>query len=319
MKNRWIIAGFCLILSGAALLRVGLPAIKDFLIKSPIADVYIYMRDGKSFDPDHVITKLDNGMSIIVNKHDRYVCRFVRLTGHWDSNETRVLTQIIKRGFTIVEVGANFGAHTLKMAELVGKEGKIYAFEANPKVSKYLKESVALNKLESIVDVFEKAAGDAPGKAFLDFGLNNIGAGHIVTSPLDTSVGTEIVRLDDILPTQRIDLLKMDAEGYELKILQGAKNLIDRNLDHIIIMMEYIPSLLERQGSSAKELLGFLKEKGFCFWKIGRKHNNESSLIPISSEELLKMQPLKPEDVVAEDIVASKCDILLRKAAPSKK
>lgn len=305
MKKRWIVVILCMAVLGAVSIQLGLSQIKDFLMRTPVADLYIhFIRDGKDFDSDHVITHLNNGMPIIVNKHDRCVCWFVRLTGHWDSNETRVLDKIIQKGFNVIEVGANFGVLTLRMAELVGEKGKIFAFEANPHVSKYLKESVAFNQLGGVITVFEKAAGDTPGKAFLDFGIANIGGGHIASNASNESIATEIVRLDDAVQESHIDLLKIDAEGFELKILQGATNIIDRNVGHIILMLEFVPSLLKNQGTDPQALLQFLKDRGFSIWRIGKKNLNEPALVLISIEELLKVNDA--------DIVASRRDLSVR-------
>jgi FkbM family methyltransferase len=302
MKKSWLFLFVGVVGIAVITLRIGLSGIKDFFIRSTLADLYVkYVRDGDNFDADHVITHLDNGMRIIVNKHDRCVCWFTRLTGHLDSNETRVLEKIIQKDFRIIEVGANFGVHTLRMAELVGKNGKVYAFEANPSVSKYLKASVGLNQLDGVITVFEKAAGNKPGEAFLDFGIANIGGGHIVSDGSTQSVRTEIVRLDDAIEQDHVDLLKIDAEGYELKIIQGAKDIIDRNVDHIILMLEFVPSHLKRQGTSPKELLQFLKDKGFSLWRVGKKNLNEPILVSTSMEELLNMSET--------DIVASRRDL----------
>ncbi len=269
--------------------------IKDWLIRSPIAEIYVkYVRDGKKFDNDHVQTQLDNGMPIIVNIHDRCVCWFVRLMGYWDRNETSVLKNIIKDGFNIIEVGANFGVHTLRMAKLVGEKGTVQAFEANPMVSKYLKESVKLNNLANIIKVFEKAAGNERKQVFLDYDVKNIGGGCIVSSPSSFALKTEVVRLDDVIK-QQIDLLKIDAEGYELKILQGAQQLINAN-ENIIIMLEFVPSHLEKQGDSAIKLLTFLRNNGFSIWKVGKVNQGEKMLVPISVKELLK---LRNADIVA--------------------
>jgi FkbM family methyltransferase len=304
MKNKRI-AFFVLIgVLGVVFFKVlDTSTLKELFIQSRLADLYInYVRDEKPFDSDHVITHLENGMPIIVNKYDRCVCWFVRLLGRWDSNEKRVLEKIIHKGLNIVEVGANFGVYTLQMADLVGKSGKVYAFEANPMVSKYLKESIKLNNLQDIIVMFEKAAGDIPGEAFLEFGVENIGGGHLVSSASSSSIKTHIVRLDDVVNEEHIDLLKIDAEGCEFKILQGAKELIKRNADHIILMMEFIPSHLKNQKSDPEALLQFLKEQGFFLWRVGKKRLHEDILVPVSYDALAKLSDA--------DIVASKKPLL---------
>lgn len=301
MKNhlRLILLIICIGIVGFGVIKISLPSIKDRFIRSIIAKIYVqYIRDGKNFDANHVITHLNNGMPIIVNKNDKCVCWFIRLTGHWDSNETKVLEKIIQKKFNIIEVGANFGVHTLRMAELIGKQGKIYAFEANPKVSKYLKESIKLNNLDKTVILFEKAAGNVPGTSFLEYGIQNIGGGHIVTSESPSTVTTEIVRLDDVVEEKHIDLLKIDAEGYEFNILQGAKELITRNIDHIILMMEFVPTHLKNQKTDPEMIIRFLKSNKFSLWRVGKKKLNEPLLVPISYDEL--------KNLTEADIVASR-------------
>lgn len=298
MKKIIIFVSFVLIFLGvSAYMNMG--EIKDAFIRSPFARLYVeHLRDGKSVDADHLVTYLDNGMPIVVNKHDQCVCWFVRLTGHWDSNETKVLKKIIKKDFKIIEVGANFGVHTLTMADLVGNEGKIHAFEANPHVSKYLKTSIEMNNLSKVITLHEKAAGDKAGEVHLQFGLENIGGGHLVKSDAEHSVATKMVRLDDELGIQNIDMLKIDAEGCEGKILAGAKNLLDKNASSIILMMEWDQNLLKAQNTSPEDVISILKSYGFKVWKVGKKRNNEPLLVPISCDELGKL--------LVGDIIASR-------------
>jgi FkbM family methyltransferase len=278
---------------GAGLVYKNLYNVKDFIVaevkESFLTEAYIhYLRDGPSVDSDHVISTLDNGMKIVVNKYDKCVCWFIRLTGHWDSNETAAIRYLVKPGFSIIEVGANFGVHTLTMAGLVGPEGHVDAFEANPQVSRYLKQSVALNTLESKITVHEKAAGDSTGTAHLVFGIQNIGGGHLVSDPSENTVKTSIVRLDDLFTYgHTVDVLKIDAEGSEAKIIQGALRLIQAN-PKIIIMMEWFKSALIEQGSSPEGLLELLKKEQFKAWKIGKRQGDRPTFIPMSFDEILE-------------------------------
>ncbi|CAO5675731.1 MAG: hypothetical protein HEEMFOPI_00923 [Holosporales bacterium] len=255
--------------------------------------------DLKSFDDDHVVTKLDNGMPIVVNKHDQCVCFSVREKGLWDKNETNVIKKIIKKDFKIIEVGANFGVHTLRIAELVGKQGKIYAFEANSTVSKYLKESIKMNSLDNVV-LYEKAAGDESGESYLTFDIKNIGGGYLTPHGNSAAVRTQIVRLDDVIKESHIDVLKIDAEGYEYKIFKGAKNIIDKNVNHIILMIEWVQRHLKNQNTDPKDVIDFFKSYNFKLWKIGSK-KGEPLLVPISYDELLKLE--------VGDVLASKLEL----------
>jgi FkbM family methyltransferase len=267
-------------------MMTNISAVKDYFIRSAFADIYIkYFRDGKDIDADHLISSLDDGTPIVVNKHDRCVCWFVRLVGHWDSNETRVLEKLVKKNFNIIEVGANFGVHTLRMAKMVGPQGKVYAFEANPAVSKYLKMSIGMNQLGSVISVYEKVAGDIKGETYLTFGELNIGGGHLVSSPDSQSVKIQIVQLDDEIGRQKIDLLKIDAEGCEGKIIAGAKRLIEDNPD-IILMIKWIHQHLQNQGTDPNALADIFKRNGFKVWRVGKKSAGEPLLVPISCDDL---------------------------------
>ena len=265
--------------------------IKDLLMRSYLADIYVEkFRDGHLIDDDHLLTKLDNGMSIIVNKHDRCVCWFVRLTGHWDSNETKVLNSIVKKDFKIVEVGSNFGVHTLRMAELVGKKGRVYAFEANPNVSKYLKQSVELNQLKDRVKVFEMAASNKAYDGFMVYGLPNIGEGYILPDTQESRslckkrfcTPIHVKTLDEVIPhDEYIDLLKIDAEGAEFWILEGAISILQQ--PHLILMMEHVPAHLKRNKIELTQLINLLKRNGFIYiWAVGKG----GTLDPITYDDL---------------------------------
>lgn len=276
--------------------------IKDIILATDIPEFYCeHFRDLGEFDKDHVITKLDNNMKIIVNKHDRCVCRVLRVTGKWDESELSVVRKIVKPGFNVIEVGANFGCYTLVMADMVGKEGKIYAFEANSKVFKYLEESVKLNKLENIINVYNNAASDKSYNGMMVYGISNIGAGYIINESdpeklkkicenNSSCVPIKSITLDSLFFGKKIDLLKIDAEGFEPFIINGSDKIIKDN-NNIILMMEWISSHMKRNIKSIESFLNKLKSYGFFFFVV-----KNGKLQEISDAELLSDAPL---DIVA--------------------
>lgn len=306
MKFKKSIFLIVIIISVGFLSYKNMTFIKDTFIRSPLAKAYIYFRDGKKVDQDHVITTLDDGTPIIVNIHDRCVCWFTRLMGYWDNIETKALGRIIKPNFTIIEVGSNFGVHTLRMAKLVGENGKIFAFEANPNVSKYLKETIKMNNLQNRVHVYANAVADVAYEGFMVYGLKNIGGGHIIHDNEEAAQICKIsectpiktVVLDHLFPDEKIDMLKIDAEGAEPWIIKGAKNLIKRN-PNIILMMEWAPDQWERNHLSQHEFINILIENGFKFWGLSR----DNILEPLTVQQI--------SQVVTRDIVASRQEVLL--------
>lgn len=277
ISKKIIISGISL----ALVLTIGLyniRALKDSFITSPLAEIYVkYLRDGVDIDADHLVAKMHNGMSIIVNKYDRCVCWFIRIVGYWDSSETKALGNIIKKDFNVVEVGSNFGVHTLYMADLVGEHGKVYAFEANPNVSKYLKQSVSLNKLEDRVQVFEMAASNQNYDGFMVYGVKNIGGGYILADTAETRdqcktencTPIQVKILDEVLKDKKIDVLKMDAEGSEFWVLEGAKTLLAN--PKLTLIMEWNTSHLRRNGVDVNNFIQLLQNEKFHVWSIGRK------------------------------------------------
>ncbi len=268
-----------------------LTQVKDFIISSSLARLYVEkFRDGELIDDDHLITHLENNMPIIVNRHDNCVCWFIRLLGRWDSNEKAAIQQLLKPGFIVIEVGANFGVNTLEMASIVGREGHVYSFEANPLVSKYLKKSISMNNLDSHVTIFEKAAGNITKDTFLTFGLQNIGGGHLVNTSHGHAIKTKMVRLDDIFGSQtNINLLKIDAEGSEQMIIEGAQNIISSN-PQLIIMMEWSKEGLIRQGSNPRDLIKTLQSNHFKAWKISKRVGSKPTFISTTYEELNQIE-----------------------------
>lgn len=274
--------------------------IKDLILATSLPEIYChYFRDVKDFDADHVVSKLENGMQIIINKHDRCVCRFIRVTGHWDVNELKVVNKIVSPGFKVIEVGGNFGCYTLTMAGLVGATGKVHSFEANPRVSKYLEESVKLNNLQNIITIHPKAASNKHYNGMMVYGLANIGGGYILDNTeaakkiCETAdcVPIEVVTLDSVFANEKIDLLKIDAEGAEPWIIEGADTVLKNN-PNIILMMEWVASHMQRNDLDIKKFVSKLKEYGFKFWAI----RSGGVLQKITEDDLYKGEPM---DIIA--------------------
>jgi FkbM family methyltransferase len=264
--------------------------LKTFIASGPIGTAYVkYWRDGKDFDADHLITTLDNGMKIIVNKHDNAVCLSIRTTGHWDHAEKKVIDKLIKPGFNVVEVGANFGALTLQMAGLVGEHGNIYAFEANPNVSKYLKQSVSMNHLDDRIHVFEMAASNKDYAGFMVYGEANIGGGFILPDSHTAQeqckhmhcVPIKVKTLDEVMAQKKVDVLKIDAEGAEYWILEGATKLLANH--NIMLILEWSNDMSIRNHIDPKAFIDLLQKNNFFVAVI----TNDGKLQEISYADLL--------------------------------
>lgn len=174
-----------------------------------------------------------------------------------------------------VDVGANVGWHTLLMARLVGPRGRVLAVEPNPSVREHLLRNVALNRLAQ-VEVMDCALADAPG--MLNFVAPDAGdpasaSGHVVLqdNAKSGSICVEAGTLDIIAAQKqldRIDLLKIDAEGFEWPVLQGAEKTIARFRPSIIF--EFDQAYAVRGGESAALFAEFFERHGYRLFAVGR-------------------------------------------------
>jgi FkbM family methyltransferase len=153
-------------------------SVQRFIYHLPI--YFKYVRKEKKVDDHHVETTLFNGYKIIVNSDDGCVCRRVRGFGIWEPHEVKVLKDILKTGMRVVEIGANYGTHTLYISELVGPTGQVIAFECNPFVSSKLKKSLEINNIANCI-LKEIAVSDHAYDTFIVYNLDNIGAGYILS------------------------------------------------------------------------------------------------------------------------------------------
>jgi FkbM family methyltransferase len=163
----------------------------------------------------------------LVNKHDAYIGRSLMVYGDFSHKEWLVLAQMVRPGAQVAEIGANIGAHTVPIAQAVGRAGHVYAVEAQPEIHRLLCANLALNALSNVT-TFNLGCGAAEGQASLprlnygradNFGgvsLREPGAGHPV----------RVAALDALIDPPRLDLIKIDVEGMEREVLEGASGLI---------------------------------------------------------------------------------------------
>jgi FkbM family methyltransferase len=152
-----------------------------------------------------------------------------------------VLRKHLRAGMTFYDIGANIGFFSLLAARIVGKEGRVVAFEADPEVAVRLREHVARNAF-SWITVEEKAVWSEPRIVFFartDLATSpDRGLGHIVSSGAGDAIQVSAVSLDDYVPTQATpDFLKCDVEGAEVEVFRGAERLLKEKRPGIICEM----------------------------------------------------------------------------------
>jgi FkbM family methyltransferase len=140
------------------------------------------------------------------------------LLGTYEPEQTRLFLEHVRRGHTVLDVGAHVGYYTVLSGVLVGPGGAVWAFEPNPANARFLREHARINALRH-VHVEQSAASDAEGKARFGFGSGS-GTGHLAA---EGAIEVRTLRLDDFCRGHGIrpDAVKIDVEGAEAAVLEG--------------------------------------------------------------------------------------------------
>jgi len=169
---------------------------------------------------------------------DNGVERSIYFTGTYEKGTLYIIKNILNKGDTFVDVGANIGLISVFASKVVGSSGKVIAFEPNPNTLKLLKKNIELNKCTNII-TSDHAIGNANKRAKIyDRWDSNRGSATLIKPETSTdSYDIKISTLSDALSdNQKIDLIKLDIEGYELEALKGAENIFNRDTPPALII-----------------------------------------------------------------------------------
>jgi FkbM family methyltransferase len=165
---------------------------------------------------------------LLYNFHDTYVGRSLDLYGEWSEGELELLGQVLRPGMVVVEVGANIGAHTVFLAQAVGPAGQVWAMEPQRILYQTLCANLALNSITN-VHALNTAAAAAPGELIVPQ-MDYHQEGNFGGLDLGRHVSGERVPAATIdgMAFAQCGLLKIDVEGMEQAVLEGAQALIAR-------------------------------------------------------------------------------------------
>jgi len=203
--------------------------------------------------------------------------------------ETEILRKEIKSGDVVLDLGANIGFYTLIAAKLVGKKGRVFAFEPEPDNFARLEMNVRLNSYENVVLV-QKAVSSRTGKCTL-YLSDRDRATHRIYDISDGRrfIEVESTRLDDYFHNQRVDFIKMDIEGAEWAALQGMSLLLEKN-KRVKILTEFLPSGLKGFGIDPQGYLQCLIKRGFKLYNINERE--ETMQLSTIDKIMCSMNPL---------------------------
>jgi FkbM family methyltransferase len=236
------------------------------------------------------------GMLIAVQPSFRSIVTAVLLAeADWFEQELEYWRNQIQPGMVVIDVGANVGIYALSAAQRVGKAGRVIAVEPFSGSVDYLLATCRLNQLTQ-VKIIQGAASNQDGEIYLS--LSNSSELNQVVQDIDQSTGRPFERvpcftLDGCCESEalnRVDFLKIDAEGHELEVLKGSEKLLQR----------FSPTILYENiaGSEGSNLVvaEYLQQKGY---QLFRYQPYLQQLIPVETaiefEGSLNLIAIRPE------------------------
>ncbi len=177
-----------------------------------------------------------------------------------DKSKIVLLKDIVKPGMHVLDIGANIGYYTILLSELVGENGKVYAFEPDETNFKHLSENT---KNLKNVSLFKKAVGNKTETIKLYYS-DELNVDHQTYDSGEGRKCMEIdaIAIDDIFKKEQFNFIKLDIQGFDYYALQGMTNTLDRS-QQVSIFGEFWPYALEKAGSNYKAYLTLLEQCNF--------------------------------------------------------
>jgi FkbM family methyltransferase len=210
-------------------------------------------------DANNFVIKTIHGFKIYLDKKDPGISRtlikpkFFR-KWHREPEFMDIIEKEVTKGMVAFDLGANIGYVTLCLANLIGKQGHVYAVEPSPHNFEILKKNISANNLEDRVDAYHYAISSESG--VINFNLCAESNLHSIIKTKYTKETIEVnsVSIDDFFDDKKFpNFIKMDIEGAELQALEGINEILKKSDESMKILMEIHP-MYYSQDKFAKQL-----------------------------------------------------------------
>jgi FkbM family methyltransferase len=213
--------------------------------------------------------------------------------GIWESGCTRVWESIINIDSCVVDVGANFGYYTLVAANKAFN-GSIYSFEANPRLASYIRDSVDSNSMRlrttveslAVSDTIQKFTMKANSKFTINGTINETHREGRYAPDCEWDV--QSTTIDEYFKGKKVDVIKIDVEGQEKNVYDGAKETLKGNVK---VLIEFEPPRYENpevffnqflkdfQYVYLVQLTDLFRLTSFADWRMKIKNNYSMLLL----------------------------------------
>ncbi len=214
------------------------------------------------------------GMALHDPARDLWVSRPLLEGEPYEHLALSALRRLVRPGDTVIDVGANVGVYTLRLAHLVGPSGRVFAVEPEPGNLALLRANVERNG-HTNVTVLPVAASDHDGELDLSLSPDNQGDHRVIPGAGGrASVRVRAARLDGLLADAGpVSLIKLDVQGAEGLALAGLERTLARSPD-AALLFELWPWGLEAAGTPAPRLLSWLSARGYTFEALDERNGH---------------------------------------------
>ena len=232
-----------------------------------------------------MVVRTKYGFKLLIDPiFDKGVERSIYETGSYEEGALWIMSKILSKNNIVIDAGANIGLMTLFFSKTI-RVKKVYSFEPVPQTFKILKDNIRINKVSN-VEVFEMALSNQEQERNIYLNSNiNRGAASLNDKEVESiGIPIKVKRLDQlepILKLDNIDFCKIDVEGSELNLLQGADFLFKQEVKPSLCV-EYSRDV--ESNNTINELYDFLIDKEYVLFKSKQGKATISTLIPIRSK-----------------------------------
>lgn len=200
----------------------------------------------------------------------------------WESDTLAFIDEFVKPGQTVLEIGANIGAHTMLLARAVGPEGRVYSVEPTEYARAKLNNNIALNpELKDRITVLNYLVTHHSDEELRREIKASWRFAHYFRERDEEVVSSPSISIDDMVARYEIgdiDILKIDIDGYDYKALLGAITTLENS--HPLVFVELCEWAQRSCGHSIAEIFSFLEQRGYC-------GANAVGMTPLSTDDAL--------------------------------
>jgi FkbM family methyltransferase len=221
---------------------------------------------------DWALVRLESGEYLCVDTSTFEALGYILGWEH-EADVIRVFRTFLTERSVVLDIGANFGLYTAVCASIVKTYGRLYSFEGNPRVFESLQRTLVANELylKPNIVAANLLVSDENGRGLLHYSANLPSGGTMsdvaLSGGMRHTVEVQMTTIDDFLPPDLpVDLVKIDVEGHEPRVLRGMERTIQRS-PNLRILLEFADNLLS-QTVSPGDFIDYIRGLGFGICRL---------------------------------------------------